>query len=79
MEWPGSRGPAGYIIKEVPGIIKSKTCLLPMVRGETYDLIDLHKHYRNNILPLSGGLLDQPNAYKQAMELLSSAWSQKQK
>ncbi len=41
-----------------------------MITPRTYYLLDLHKHYINNILWKSGGIADQPNAYKQAMELL---------
>jgi len=41
-----------------------------MLTPRTYYFLDLHKHYTNNILWQSGGISDQPNVYKQAMELL---------
>jgi len=30
----------------------------------------LHKHYSNGVLMRSGGLLDQPNYYLEAMEII---------
>lgn len=72
-EWPGSRGPAGYDLHEIPGVIVSRVCLLPMITNETTALITLHTHYKNRLLPFDGGLLNQPHYYLQAMELLEYA------
>lgn len=33
--------------------------------------MDLYEHYRNGVLPVAGGLLDQPNAYMRAMTILA--------
>jgi len=41
-----------------------------MISEKTYTLIRLHKHYKNNHLAFPGGLLQQPNYYLQAMEIL---------
>jgi hypothetical protein len=30
-------------------------------------MMQLHRHYVNGVLPVSGGLLDQPHAYYSAM------------
>jgi len=52
-------------------VISSKTCLLPLVSEQSRSLLRLHAHYKRNILPFAGGLMDQPQAYLQAMELLN--------
>jgi len=77
--WSGSIGPASIEIHEIPGVLKSKTCLLPMVTDFSVELNQLYKHYKNQILPLSGGLFDQPKAYSQAMSILETAWQTQQK
>jgi len=33
--------------------------------------MDLYVHYRNGVLPVAGGLLDQPNSYLRAMTILA--------
>lgn len=68
---PGSIGPAPYVKFKIPGVIESKTCLLPLVDSQTWDILSMYKHYRNGLLPYSGGVLEQPNAYLVAMELIS--------
>lgn len=65
-----SRGPAPFAKWAINGVGEFRTCLLPMITRETEYLLRLHQHYRAGHLPLSGGVLDQPNAYLQAMELL---------
>lgn len=67
---PGSRGAASYDLHEVKGVIKSKTCLLPMVTDLSRDLLVLGRHYHSGKLAFSGGLLEQPNLYLEAMELI---------
>lgn len=66
-EWPGSRGPAGYDVCEIPGVLASRTCLLPMVTPQAIAIRHLYRHYRNHVLPFAGGLYNQPNYYMQAM------------
>lgn len=41
-----------------------------MVERWSFNMIRLHNHYKNNVLPFSGGLLDQPNIYIEAMEAI---------
>ena len=52
-------------------MIESKVCLLPMVTPQSQYLIRLYTHYKNRLLPHSGGLLEQPNFYLEAMETLA--------
>lgn len=56
----------------IPGVIESATCLLPMITPQSRFLIRMHRHYRNGWLPYEGGLLEQPNYYLEAMELIDS-------
>lgn len=69
---PDSNGPAPNDRWEIPGVIKSRTCLLPMITDESRYYLNLHVHYRNNILPFSGGILEQPNIYMKAMEIIEA-------
>lgn len=55
---------------EIPGVLESNTCLLPMITEKTYTLIRLHKHYKNQILFEDGGLMRQPNVYLDAIETI---------
>lgn len=63
--------PAPIVKWVIKGVIESRTCLLPMITPESRHLLRLHKHYRYGLLPLGGGLLEQPNLYLEAMEILS--------
>lgn len=44
-----------------------------MVTEREVDMLRLYQHYKQNRLPLAGGLLDQPNNYIEAMETISAA------
>jgi hypothetical protein len=52
-------------------VIESRTCLLPMITPQSQFLLRLHGHYKNQVLPFAGGLLEQPHYYAEAMEILS--------
>ena len=54
----------------VPGVIESDICLLPMITDKSRQLLRLYKHYKNQFLPVTGGILDQPNAFLQYMEII---------
>ena len=70
---PGSKGPAKYPKWDIPGVlVDSRICPLPMITGETRSMLKLHAHYKNGILPISGGILDQPAAYVEAMNIIES-------
>ena len=43
-----------------------------MITDLSRDLLALGRHYHNGHFPFSGGLLDQPNFFIEAMELLPS-------
>jgi len=41
-----------------------------MITEESDFFLKMHKHYKNGIMLKTGGLLDQPNKYLEAMELM---------
>jgi hypothetical protein len=63
--------PAPFAQWAIKGVIESRTCLLPMITPASRFLLRLHTHYREGVLPYKGGLLEQPNYYAEAMEVLS--------
>jgi len=40
------------------------------VTPESRYWLRLHVHYRNNVLAVAGGLLNQPERYSRAMEII---------
>lgn len=69
-EWPDSQGASIINICSIEGVIESKVCLLPLITDRSRLFLNLHKHYKNNYLPFSGGLMDQPQLFLEAMEIL---------
>lgn len=57
----------------VDGVIASRTCLLPMVTAQSRFLLGLYRHYRAGLLAVAGGVLEQPQYYLTAMEILDEA------
>jgi len=55
---------------EVPGVIDSNVCLKPMITSASAFYLRLHAHYKNGLLPYSGGLLDQPAVFIEIMEII---------
>jgi len=41
-----------------------------MITDSSNFMLKMHKHYQNGVLLQSGGLLDQPNYYLEAMEII---------
>ena len=72
---PGSRGPSSYEQWEVKGVIKSKTCLLPLITAFTHECLRLYRHYKNGVLLQSGGLYNQPNKYIKAMGVIDGHYN----
>lgn len=72
LRWPTSVGPAGFLAFAISNVIESKTCFLPMITPFSSRMLNLYGHYKNSVFPLSGGLLEQPNLYLRAMELIDS-------
>ena len=68
--------PAPFAQWSIPGVIESRTCLLPMITDDSHRWLRLHRHYANHILPHAGGLCDQPHGYIQALEVLDQAFNQ---
>jgi hypothetical protein len=68
--WPRSVGPAPYPMFVMDGVIESRTCLKPMVRPEARAMIKLYPYYLDGHLARAGGVLDQPNAYIEAMGVI---------
>lgn len=63
--------PAPFPMFAVPEIgLESRTCLLPMITGESNEYMRLYSHYKNHLLPFGGGLYDQPAVYREAMEII---------
>lgn len=62
---------------EIPGVIKTQKCLRKMITQESADFYSLYKHYQNGVMPYSGGLFEQPNAYLEAMDLIDE-WSNRE-
>lgn len=48
-----------------------------MITQESADFYSLYKHYQNGVMPYSGGLFEQPNAYLEAMDLIDE-WSNRE-
>lgn len=54
----------------IPDYFESDICFLPMITDRSLFFIRLANHYRRGILFDSGGLMRQPNAYLEAMDLI---------
>ncbi len=67
------RNPAPFPMFAIAEIgLESRTCLLPMIHDGSRELMRLYRHYKNNLLPYAGGVLEQPNAYLEAMEVIDA-------
>jgi hypothetical protein len=63
-----------WVIKDARGRVQmeSDICLLPMITPFSSQIMDLLQHYRQGRFPLGGGVLDQPNAYLEAMRVVEN-------
>lgn len=52
--------------------MSSRVCLLSMVDDNHFTLLDLYASYANNILLVSGGLMEQPSFYIEAMRFIGA-------
>ena len=41
-----------------------------MVTARSNFLLKMYRHYKNGVLAVAGGVLDQPNAYIEAVEII---------
>ncbi|HKQ24087.1 MAG TPA: hypothetical protein VJT81_06560 [Burkholderiales bacterium] len=53
-------------------VFHSRTCPLPLITAASNSLVRLYRHYKAGRYPFGGGLLEQPNAYIEAMEVIES-------
>ncbi len=56
----------------IQGVITTSACLRYMVTEKSLYYVTLYRHYKNGVLLVSGGLLDQPNKYTEAMDLIEA-------
>ncbi len=63
--------PAPFAKWVIRGVIESRTCLLPMITEQTRFLLRQYAHYKSRVLPYAGGMLEQPNYYAEAMEIIA--------
>ena len=55
----------------VAGVLeKSPICPARLINDRSRFFLKLHRHYRNGVLPVAGGLLDQPYIYVRAMDII---------
>ena len=65
-----------WVIKHHDRIVfESNVCLLNIPDDRAYHMIKLYNHYTKNFLPFEGGLLDQPNYFLSAMNVIQGAAS----
>jgi len=53
-------------------IFHSRTCPLPVVTPTSNQMMRLYRHYKAGRYPFAGGLLEQPNFYIEAMEVIEN-------
>lgn len=69
-------GVAGFERWELQGVIKTRHCPRRMVTPDSAAWIDLFSHYKAGHLAIAGGVLDQPQAYLEAMRLIGNTVDQ---
>jgi len=47
----------------------------PLVTAQSWRLLDLYDHYKSGYLAITGGLLDQPAGYLDAMKLIGNLFN----
>lgn len=58
---------------EIPGLLPlTLICPGKLVVPQAVEWLRLYDHYENGVLPFSGGLLEQPNNYLEAMDIIRS-------
>ena len=65
--------PAAYPQWVIPGVIESRTCLLPMVTSFSKEMLRIYPHWDRGVMPFPGSLYEQPNIVLQAMEIIAGA------
>lgn len=60
----------------IPGVIESKICFLPMISAASREWLRLHADFKAGFLPWGGGSLQQPAAWREAMQTIESTLNQ---
>jgi hypothetical protein len=55
---------------KIPGVLESDICFRKRLTARSLLMLELYAHYKNGILPVAGGLLDQAFAYYHAMSVI---------
>lgn len=63
---------APFPLWEIDGVGPMTVCPKPQITPQSDRYLSLYRHYRNGILAVSGGLLDQPNPYLESMEQIDA-------
>jgi hypothetical protein len=63
-------GQQSYDRWELKGVLTTRTCPRRLTDAESYEWLPLFSHYRAGHLLTSGGIMDQPAAYFEAMNLI---------
>ena len=60
-----------WVIEDVLGeTVRSKVCLRQLINDRSLQLLMLHQHYKNGVLPYAGGIFDQYNVFVQGMSII---------
>lgn len=51
-------------------------CPKGLIGAFELELLELYGHYKNKILPFSGGILEQPHVYAKCMLLIEAVYSE---
>lgn len=54
-------------------MLSTPVCLLPMIDARIWQLFRLYRYYDKGNLYRGGGIMDQPNKYIEAMEIIHGA------
>lgn len=61
----------------IDGVLEdSPVCPRRLITAQSIFFLDLYQHYQRGVLPVAGGLLDQPRLYYQAMTIIDH-WTNK--
>lgn len=69
----GSRWKIKSVIDEQGQPFVSEICPRRVVSNAAWELIALWRHFKQGVMPVGGGLLDQPAIYCRAMEFIDAA------
>ncbi len=57
-------------------IYEGRVCPKGSIRPFERQMLALHTHYKNGLLPFSGGLLDQPHIFSEAMLIIEQVFAE---